>query len=121
MNLSLYQTNSYENPNYSGGPFMHNSSARYLNITTAVNALEMVPNSDDFPPILGRQHMPLVSANENQSCGSSNAPLMSIEETTSSSSQFRRVHLELDLGSLQEVWVAVLNITGPLASWSFTE
>ncbi|KAH9315251.1 hypothetical protein KI387_023878, partial [Taxus chinensis] len=37
------------------------------------------------------------------------------------SSQVRRVHLELDLGSLQEIWVAVLNITGPLCSWSFSE
>lgn len=43
------------------------------------------------------------------------------EEITSSSSQIRRLHLELDLGSLQEVWIAVLNITGPLASWSFSE
>ncbi|CAJ1935659.1 unnamed protein product [Sphenostylis stenocarpa] len=33
----------------------------------------------------------------------------------------RRVHLELSLGSLQEVWVAVLNITGPLSSWSFAD
>ncbi|GAV66496.1 Peptidase_M28 domain-containing protein [Cephalotus follicularis] len=32
-----------------------------------------------------------------------------------------RVHLELSLGSLQEVWVAVLNITGPLSSWSFSD
>ncbi|KAK7319050.1 hypothetical protein RJT34_03760 [Clitoria ternatea] len=33
----------------------------------------------------------------------------------------RRVHLELYLGSLEEVWVAVLNITGPLSSWSFAD
>ncbi|GLT48038.1 hypothetical protein SLA2020_216800 [Shorea laevis] len=33
----------------------------------------------------------------------------------------RRVYLELSLGSLEEVWVAVLNITGPLSSWSFAE
>ncbi|KAM5568193.1 hypothetical protein ABKV19_015984 [Rosa sericea] len=31
----------------------------------------------------------------------------------------RRIYLELSLGSLEEVWVAVLNITGPLSSWSF--
>ncbi|KAL3511429.1 hypothetical protein ACH5RR_030830 [Cinchona calisaya] len=31
----------------------------------------------------------------------------------------RRIHLEFSLGSLKEVWVAVLNITGPLSSWSF--
>uniref|UniRef100_A0A5B6ZB01 Putative endoplasmic reticulum metallopeptidase 1 n=1 Tax=Davidia involucrata TaxID=16924 RepID=A0A5B6ZB01_DAVIN len=30
----------------------------------------------------------------------------------------RRVYLEFSLGSLKEVWVAVLNITGPLSSWS---
>ncbi|WOH16639.1 hypothetical protein DCAR_0936197 [Daucus carota subsp. sativus] len=33
----------------------------------------------------------------------------------------RRVYLEFSLGSLEEVWVAVLNITGPLSSWSFAE
>ncbi|KAG8383293.1 hypothetical protein BUALT_Bualt05G0169600 [Buddleja alternifolia] len=31
----------------------------------------------------------------------------------------RRVNLEFSLGSLKEVWVAVLNITGPLSNWSF--
>ncbi|KAL9267183.1 Endoplasmic reticulum metallopeptidase 1-like protein [Drosera capensis] len=38
-----------------------------------------------------------------------------------SGSGIRRVHLEFDLGSLKEVWVAVLNITGPLHSWSFAD
>ncbi|KAH9772632.1 peptidase M28 domain-containing protein [Citrus sinensis] len=33
----------------------------------------------------------------------------------------RRVYLELSLGSLEEVWVAVLNITGPLSNWSFAD
>lgn len=33
----------------------------------------------------------------------------------------RRVYLEFSLGSLEEVWVAVFNITGPLSSWSFAE
>ncbi|KAM7251325.1 hypothetical protein ACFE04_023208 [Oxalis oulophora] len=33
----------------------------------------------------------------------------------------QRFYLELSLGSLEEVWVAVLNITGPLSSWSFAE
>ncbi|XWS34580.1 hypothetical protein CRYUN_Cryun21dG0050400 [Craigia yunnanensis] len=32
-----------------------------------------------------------------------------------SSDESRRVYLELSLGSLEEVWVAVLNITGPLS------
>ncbi|PIN05600.1 Aminopeptidases of the M20 family [Handroanthus impetiginosus] len=31
----------------------------------------------------------------------------------------QRINLELSLGSLKEVWVAVLNITGPLSNWSF--
>ncbi|CAN4093758.1 unnamed protein product [Withania somnifera] len=31
----------------------------------------------------------------------------------------RRIYLEFSLGSLKEVWVAVLNITGSLSSWSF--
>ncbi|KAL6983889.1 hypothetical protein U1Q18_017261 [Sarracenia purpurea var. burkii] len=30
----------------------------------------------------------------------------------------RKLYLELSLGSLREVWVAVLNITGPLSNWS---
>jgi len=50
-----------------------------------------------------------------------NLPRLFMDEETTSSSQIRRIHLELDVGSLQEVWVAVLNITGPLASWSFSE
>ncbi|KAG6405705.1 hypothetical protein SASPL_133297 [Salvia splendens] len=33
----------------------------------------------------------------------------------------RRVNLEFSLGSLKEVWVAVLNITGPLSNWSFAD
>ncbi|XP_068326281.1 uncharacterized protein [Pyrus communis] len=33
----------------------------------------------------------------------------------------RRVYLQLSLGSLKEVWVTVLNITGPLSSWSFAD
>ncbi|KAI5679363.1 hypothetical protein M9H77_10313 [Catharanthus roseus] len=32
----------------------------------------------------------------------------------------RRVYLEFSLGSLKEVWVAVLNVTGPLTNWSFS-
>ncbi|GER56068.1 Zn-dependent exopeptidases superfamily protein [Striga asiatica] len=31
----------------------------------------------------------------------------------------RRFNIEFSLGSLKEVWVAVLNITGPLSNWSF--
>eukprot|EP01018_Ginkgo_biloba_P014095 Gb_29425 [translate_table: standard] len=42
-------------------------------------------------------------------------------EMKSLSSPIRRLHLELDLGSLQEVWIAVLNITGPLSNWSYAE
>ncbi|MCD9642028.1 hypothetical protein HAX54_028617 [Datura stramonium] len=33
----------------------------------------------------------------------------------------RRIYLEFSLGSLKEVWVAVLNITGSLSSWSFAD
>ncbi|XP_068333814.1 uncharacterized protein [Pyrus communis] len=33
----------------------------------------------------------------------------------------RRVYLQLSLGSLEEVWVTVVNITGPLSSWSFAD
>ncbi|GMH01502.1 hypothetical protein Nepgr_003341 [Nepenthes gracilis] len=36
-------------------------------------------------------------------------------------SGIRKVYLEFNLGSLKEVWVAVLNITGPLSSWSFAD
>ncbi|KAI5070997.1 hypothetical protein GOP47_0013248 [Adiantum capillus-veneris] len=32
----------------------------------------------------------------------------------------KRTYVELDLGSLHEVWAAVLNITGPLINWSFS-
>ncbi|KAJ8759086.1 hypothetical protein K2173_003324 [Erythroxylum novogranatense] len=42
-------------------------------------------------------------------------------QTLSDDGRSRRVHLELTLGDLEEVWVAVLNITGPLSSWSFAD
>ncbi|PON82841.1 hypothetical protein TorRG33x02_214150 [Trema orientale] len=49
-------------------------------------------------------------------------PLLSTHEPrTTSSTGTRRIHLELSLGSLKEVWVAVLNVTGPLSSWSFAD
>ncbi|XP_021630979.1 endoplasmic reticulum metallopeptidase 1 isoform X3 [Manihot esculenta] len=40
---------------------------------------------------------------------------------TISSKGSRKVYLELSLGDLKEVWVAVLNITGPLSSWSLAD
>lgn len=33
----------------------------------------------------------------------------------------RRVHLELDTGSLSQVWASVFNITGPLTGWSLAD
>ncbi|XP_057419329.1 uncharacterized protein LOC130713574 [Lotus japonicus] len=49
-------------------------------------------------------------------------PKLSVQNTSLNSEKGpRRVHLELYLGSLEEVWVAVLNITGPLSSWSFAD
>ncbi|XP_028079151.1 uncharacterized protein LOC114280945 [Camellia sinensis] len=44
--------------------------------------------------------------------------LSSYKPQTISGSGSRKVYLELSLGSLKEVWVAVLNITGPLSNWS---
>ncbi|ESQ28568.1 hypothetical protein EUTSA_v10018109mg [Eutrema salsugineum] len=41
--------------------------------------------------------------------------------TTTFENGTRRVHLELSLGSLEEIWVTVLNITGPLSGWSFAD
>lgn len=67
VNSSLNQTNGNRNMNYSSRP-------------TVVNAQEPVPNSDEFPPILGRHHVPAASATENQSQGPSDVPLLSIEE-----------------------------------------
>lgn len=40
---------------------------------------------------------------------------------TLSNNGHRRVHLELSLGSLSEIWTTVLNITGPLSNWSFAD
>ncbi|XP_044490558.1 endoplasmic reticulum metallopeptidase 1 [Mangifera indica] len=47
--------------------------------------------------------------------------LSNYKPTTTSGDRSRRVYLEFSLGSLEEVWVAVLNITGPLSSWSFAD
>ncbi|KAL5055448.1 hypothetical protein RYX36_036130 [Vicia faba] len=49
-------------------------------------------------------------------------PALSVQNTSSNSEKgHRRVHLDLYLGSLEEIWVTVLNITGPLSSWSFAD
>ncbi|KAK6930827.1 LOW QUALITY PROTEIN: Peptidase M28 [Dillenia turbinata] len=40
---------------------------------------------------------------------------------TVSSTGSRRIYLDFQLSSLKEVWVAVLNITGPLSGWSFAD
>ncbi|KAJ4959938.1 hypothetical protein NE237_019848 [Protea cynaroides] len=47
--------------------------------------------------------------------------LSSYNQPTFSSTGSRKVYLELFLGSLEEVWVTVLNITGPLSNWSFAD
>ncbi|KAK1271720.1 hypothetical protein QJS04_geneDACA012639 [Acorus gramineus] len=47
--------------------------------------------------------------------------LSTYEPTEFFSSGSRKINLQLYLGSLEEVWVAVLNITGPLSSWSFAD
>ena len=52
----------------------------YSSRHTVVNAQEPVPDSDEFPPTLGRHHVPLASATKNQSQGPSNVPLLGIEE-----------------------------------------
>ncbi|KAJ0544977.1 putative peptidase M28 [Helianthus annuus] len=41
------------------------------------------------------------------------------KQETISADGSRRVYLEFSLGSLKEVWVSVLNITGPISGWSF--
>ncbi|XP_058103307.1 uncharacterized protein LOC131246870 isoform X6 [Magnolia sinica] len=47
--------------------------------------------------------------------------LSAYKPTMLSSIGSRKVYLELSLGSLEEVWVSVLNITGPLSNWSFAD
>ncbi|KAG7020138.1 Endoplasmic reticulum metallopeptidase 1 [Cucurbita argyrosperma subsp. argyrosperma] len=47
--------------------------------------------------------------------------LIASKPQTISDNGSRRVYLELSLGSLEEIWVTVLNITGPLSSWSFAD
>ncbi|KAF3341646.1 endoplasmic reticulum metallopeptidase 1 [Carex littledalei] len=49
-------------------------------------------------------------------------PSLSILETVPMSENGRRrVHLELYLGSLSQIWSSSINITGPLANWSFAD
>lgn len=47
-------------------------------------------------------------------------PQLVVQKTLSNNGH-RRVHLELSLGSLSEIWTTVLNITGPLSNWSFAD
>uniref|UniRef100_A0A8I7B2S2 Peptidase M28 domain-containing protein n=1 Tax=Hordeum vulgare subsp. vulgare TaxID=112509 RepID=A0A8I7B2S2_HORVV len=44
-----------------------------------------------------------------------------VVQKTSSNNWKRRVHLQLSLGSLSEIWTTSLNITGPLSNWSFAD
>ncbi|KAJ4748999.1 Endoplasmic reticulum metallopeptidase 1 [Rhynchospora pubera] len=49
-------------------------------------------------------------------------PSLSILETVPLSEPGqRRIHLELHLGSLSQIWGTAINITGPLANWSFAD
>ncbi|XP_024990823.1 endoplasmic reticulum metallopeptidase 1-like [Cynara cardunculus var. scolymus] len=47
--------------------------------------------------------------------------ISSTKQETTSVDGSRRIYLEFSLGSLKEVWVAVLNITGPISGWSFAD
>ncbi|CAM0905642.1 unnamed protein product [Alopecurus aequalis] len=47
-------------------------------------------------------------------------PRLVVQKTLSNNLN-RRVHLELSLGSLSEIWTTSLNITGPLSNWSFAD
>lgn len=48
-------------------------------------------------------------------------PRIILQHVEHSSNLIRqRTHVELDLGLVDEVWAAVLNITGPLINWSFS-
>lgn len=47
-------------------------------------------------------------------------PQLIVQKTLSNNGN-RRVHLELSLGSLLEIWTTSLNITGPLSNWSFAD
>ncbi|XP_057530899.1 uncharacterized protein LOC130809230 [Amaranthus tricolor] len=47
--------------------------------------------------------------------------LSRVDHEEFSDARVRKVHLELTLGSLKEVWVTVLNVTGPLSRWSFAD
>ncbi|KAF8655116.1 hypothetical protein HU200_061250 [Digitaria exilis] len=49
-----------------------------------------------------------------------NFPQLLVQKTSRNNGQ-RRVHLNLSLGSLSEIWTAVLNVTGPLSDWSFAD
>ncbi|KMT07478.1 hypothetical protein BVRB_6g150960 isoform A [Beta vulgaris subsp. vulgaris] len=52
----------------------------------------------------------------------SSFPYLSIvEQEEFSDAGIRKVYLELNIGSLKEVWVTVLNVSGPLSGWSFAD
>ncbi|XP_078441652.1 Zn-dependent exopeptidases superfamily protein [Wolffia australiana] len=48
-------------------------------------------------------------------------PRLVPQATSESSSAVRKIHLEIELGSLSQIWSVVLNITGPLSNWSFAD
>ncbi|CAA6664062.1 unnamed protein product [Spirodela intermedia] len=48
-------------------------------------------------------------------------PRLSHLSSTEATTGARKIHLEVELGSVSEIWAVVLNITGPLGNWSFAD
>ncbi|EPS72840.1 hypothetical protein M569_01917, partial [Genlisea aurea] len=91
-------------------------------------SLETVPYSDSktwkglFPicDILFARTLKFETSAEDITNSYTTFPHLSVVRSqVESAGRPRRVNFEFSLGSLKEVWVAVLNITGPLSNWSF--
>ncbi|KNA24673.1 hypothetical protein SOVF_013590 isoform B [Spinacia oleracea] len=106
--LFKYAQEASEHPQIGSGYSFQNTRDRWLAIFPVSN---LISRSFKFP--VGHEEI-LKQYN-------SFPHLSTIEREVFSDAGIRKVHLELNLGSLKEVSVTVLNVTGPLSGWSFAD
>eukprot|EP01018_Ginkgo_biloba_P001066 Gb_13431 [translate_table: standard] len=115
VNSSLIQTNNNRNINFSERAAMPNISGGGSRLSTVMNDREMLPNSDQFPPISGRQNAPTVFAADNQSGVSSNMCLLSYEETRAANKALIE-RIRSGLGDNEQQFAAFKDVSGQFRS-----
>ncbi|XP_057871285.2 uncharacterized protein LOC131077755 [Cryptomeria japonica] len=84
VNRTNVNRTSSRNLNHLKRPVMINTNGAHPRVSAIANDREMVPQSDEFPPILVTQNVSTLSVTENQSTATNKMPLLSAEETRAS-------------------------------------